>query len=313
MENPTVSVILPVYNCAEFIGEAIRSAREQTYEDFEVIAVDDGSTDETAEVLEELARSWPKLRWIRAEHRGLAAARNQAIREMRGKWIALLDADDIWFPEKLRRCMDFLQAHPGLSIVYTPMAPVGLDGAPLAGHTKPCRSGWITEALFHSIFVHDPAVVFHKRVIETCGGFEESLPVSVGHEFWLRVSTRFEFGLIDEPLAYRRWHEGSVTRADRARSRSVKARMLERFHDGPGRDLLSPARARRRLASVHYKAGRALLAQGRYPEAAEFLAKASTYQPRSARAWTLGRIARLLDGFHRKGRKGGSGEAPGTR
>ncbi len=293
-------MIVAAYNCAAFVGEAIRSACEQTYDDFEVIAVDDGSTDETPEVLEELSRSWPRVRWIRAEHRGLAAARNRAIREMHGEWIALLDADDIWFPEKLRRCMDFLEAHPGLSIVYSPMAPVGIDGAPLEGHTKPCRSGWITEALFHSIFVHDPAVVFHKRVIETCGGFDEPLPVCVGHEFWLRVSTRFEFGLIEEALAYRRWHEGSVTRSDRARSRCVKAGMLERFLEGPGREHLSPERAKRRLASVHYKAGRALLAQRKFAEAAEFLARASTYRPVFVRAWALRGIARLLAAARRR-------------
>ena len=280
MLAPTVSVIIPTYNCGHLVAEAVDSVRAQTYRDFEVIVVDDGSTDDTWPTIEKLAASWGKIRAIHSEHAGLAAARNRAIARMRGEWIALLDADDLWEPQKLQRCMDYLAAHRHLRIVYTPMAPIREDRTPMIGHSKPCHAGQLTEKLFESIFVHDPAAVFHKLVIEACGGFDESLPVCVGHEFWLRVSAKFEFGLIDEALALRRWSETSLTRANRLRGRLIKAKMLERFYfEKGGRELLAANVALPRLARVHYSAGKILLAAGRYQEAAEYLRKAMRYRP----------------------------------
>ncbi len=288
MSDPTVSVIIPAYNAADLVPEAIDSVRRQTYQDFEVLVVDDGSTDGTWEVLQDLAAHWDKLRVFRAEHRGLAAARNLAVSHMRGQYIALLDADDLWTDTKLDRCMQFLREHPDLSIVYTPMAPIRMDGTPMEGHSKPCLSGRITTELFESIFVHDPAAVFHRRVIDQCGGFDESLPVCVGHEFWLRVSTAFAFGLIDEPLALRRWSERSLTRSNRARGRRVKAGMLERFYfERGGKDLLPERPALRRLARVHYAAGKILLKQRQFPDAKAYLRKAIHYAPTQLKPYPL--------------------------
>ncbi|MDP6634836.1 MAG: glycosyltransferase [Phycisphaerae bacterium] len=277
---PNVSVIIPAYNCEDLVAEAVASVREQTYRDFETIVVDDGSTDGTWEVIQQLGRDWPELQTMRVEHRGLAAARNAAIAKSTGQWIALLDSDDLWLPEKLARCMAFLDANPDLSIVYTPMAPIRMDGTPMQGHSKPCKSGWLAKALFQSIFVHDPASVFHKRVIETCGGFNEALPVCVGHDFWLRVSMKFAFGLIDEPLALRRWSETSLTRSRRSQGGMIKSRMLEEFYfEKGGSDIVDRPTAMKRLAKVHYHTGKNLLAEGRLRQAATYLKKASTFRP----------------------------------
>ncbi len=287
MHEPSVSVILPAYNCGQLLRQAVESVRRQTYEDFELIVVDDGSTDDTPAVIEELGSGWEKIRPVRAAHGGLAAARNRGIEAMRGEWIALLDADDLWLPEKLQRCMDYLRANPHLSIVYTPMKPIRMDGTPMAGHSKPCHAGRLTRALFQSIFIHDPAAVFHRRVIHQCGGFDESLPVCVGHEFWLRVSTKFEIGLIDEPLALRRWHEQSLTLSNRALGRRVKAAMLERFYfERGGDEFITRKEAFRRLSRVHYAAGKMLLRQ-RQSGAREFLGKAIRYRRWNLKAYPL--------------------------
>ena len=299
MSTPNVSVIIPAYNCGDLVRQAIDSACKQTYNDYEVIVVDDGSTDETWEVIQQTAANRSRVRAMRAEHAGLAAARNYGISQMRGDWIALLDADDLWEQNKLQRCMNFFCEHPDLSIVYTPMAPVLMDGQRMRGHSKKCHSGWLTEKLFHSIFVHDPAVVFHKRVIETCGGFDESLPVCIGHEFWLRVSTKFEFGLIDEPLAMRRWHTSSLTRSDRVRARRIKAAMLERFYfERGGSELLTDTKkALRRLARVHYSAGKILFQRRRFQEANALFDKARQFAPTYLKTysfWFMCRLARLL-------------------
>jgi len=282
---PTVSVVIAAYNCAGYLPDAVESVRSQTYEDYEVIIVDDGSTDETWRAIEELAASWPRIRPLRAEHAGTPANKNRGMFAARGEWIALLDADDIWLPEKLQRCMDFLAEHPDLSIVYTPMAVARLDtGEVIKGHSKKCHAGRLTEKIFHSIFVHDPAVVFHRRVLDECGGMDEEMLVGSGHEFWLRVSLKFEFGLIDEPLARRRWSQSSLTRSNRSRGRRLKARMLERFYLEHG-DILARRKARARLSRVHCAAGRMLLAEADPSEAREFLAKAIRYNPANLKAY----------------------------
>jgi glycosyltransferase involved in cell wall biosynthesis len=281
VDTPTVSVILPAYNAEAFVAQAVESVRAQTYTDYELIAVDDGSTDRTGEILDELAQTFPAMRVIHQANAGLAAARNAAIAQMRGEYIALLDADDLWLPEKLDRCMAYLKEHSDLSIVYTPMDPFdGATGERMEGHSKSCHAGWLTEQLFMSIFVHDPAAVFHKRVIATCGPFDESLPVSVGNEFWLRVSTKFAFGLIDEPLALRRWTEESLTRSNRLRGRRIKADMLEDlYYQKGGKELIPRKKAMRRLAKVNYSAGKLLLQQFQCRAALKRFAKAIRFRP----------------------------------
>lgn len=292
--SPKVSVIIPAYNCGPLVTKALESVRRQTYQDFEVIVVDDGSSDDTWRVLQDAAAGWDKVRAIHAEHKGLAAARNRAIAEMKGQYIALLDADDLWQPDKLHRCMEFLDSHPDLSIVYTPMAPFKTEGRIMPGHSKPCHRGQITEKLFLGIFVHDPASVFHRRVIDECGGFDESLPVCVGHEFWLRVSTRFEFGLIDEPLALRRWSEGSLTRSNRSRGRRIKAGMLERFYFEKGGDkFISREKAFPRLGRVFYSTGKILMKERDFGQAREYLKKARQYDPGNIKLHILGVFCRL--------------------
>ncbi len=289
MPNPAVSVILPAYNAEAFIAETVESIRQQSYENFEVIAVDDGSTDRTGDILDKLAADWPKLRVIHQDNQGLAKARNNAIAQMAGDYTALQDADDIWLSEKLERCMDFLQSNPDISIVYTPMAPFdGLTGNRMEGHSKPCKAGWLSEDLFMSIFVHDPAAVFHKRVIEKCGGFCEDIPVSIGNEFWLRVSPHFEFGLIDEPLALRRWTESSLTRSNRLRGRKIKAAVLENFYYKlGGKEFLPKRKAMARLAKVNYHAGKILLQKFQFRQGLGYLLKALRYRPLYLKVYPL--------------------------
>ncbi len=304
MTTPTVSVIIPAYNCGHFLHEAVDSVRRQTYQDLEVIVVDDGSTDDTPEVVRELAAGWEKVRPILADHRGTPVNINRGIQQARGEWLAMLGADDLWLPEILQRCMDFLADHSRLSIVYTPMSVTKMDGSSMKGHSKACHAGWITEKLFQSIFVHDSSAVFHRRVVQTCGGLDESIPVGSGHEFWLRVSTKFEFGLIDEPLAVRRWSTTSLTRSNRPQGRVARAGMLERFYfERGGKDLIDAKGALRRLSHVHYSAGKILLKQGDYRRGQQFLAKAIRYNPANLKAYPF-YIACLLCSFFQRGRTG---------
>ncbi|MCL2701827.1 MAG: glycosyltransferase [Phycisphaerae bacterium] len=281
MASPNVTVIIPAYNGAAFIKDALASVARQTYQDFEVILVDDGSTDATFEIVSEVAKDWDKLWVIRAEHGGLACARNRALSQANGQWIALLDADDLWLPNKLAKSIAFLESNPPLSVVYHPMNLIRRDGKPFRGRYVRCKTGQVTEPLFHRGFIYDPSVVFHRRVVDTVGPFDQSLPVCVGYEFWLRVSTRFDIGLINEPLALRRCHEDSLTVASRTCAARVKSQMLERFYfDRGGRDLIkNPRKALRHLARVHYQAGRLFQADRDFRTAKDYFQKALRTNP----------------------------------
>ena len=109
-----VSVLIPTYNRARFLPDAIRSVLEQTFQDFELIVVDDGSTDGT----EELVRRFPRARYVRQEHAGISAARNRALVEAKGRLVAWLDSDDMWHREKLEKQVAYLDAHPECRLVF---------------------------------------------------------------------------------------------------------------------------------------------------------------------------------------------------
>ena len=116
---PRVSVIIPSYNCARYLGRAIDSACEQTYMDYEIVLVDDGSTDDTKDVAMQYGQ---KVTYLYQQNQGLSAARNQGISKASGELLAYLDADDMWYPEKLERQVAFLDAHPECGIVHSEMS-----------------------------------------------------------------------------------------------------------------------------------------------------------------------------------------------
>lgn len=275
--DPLVSVIIPTFNRRNLVLRAIESALAQSYRPFEVLVQDDGSTDGTGEAIAALTAP---VDYVWQANRGLAAARNAAIRRSRGELIALLDSDDAWTADKLERCVRYLQQHPDVDVVYTPMATVDAAGRVMTGHDKPCKAGWLLDDLFENICIHDPAAVFHRRVWERVGGFDESLPVCVGHNFWLRVAVAHKFGVIDEPLAVRTWLKDSLTRAKKARVFRIKAEMLHRFYsEQGGEERLDQPRARRALAKACFTAGRLAARDGDWAYASRLFFGAVYYRP----------------------------------
>src|SRR3990170_3473675 len=120
-----VSVIIPAYNSARFLPEAIESVLAQTYKDYGIIVIDDGSTDNTKETLEPY---FDKIKYIYQQNQGAASARNTAIRHSQGEYIAFLDADDVWLPEKLHIQVEYLNNNPGIAMVYSPSVTISEDG-----------------------------------------------------------------------------------------------------------------------------------------------------------------------------------------
>jgi len=231
---PQVSVIIPTYNRAAWVKEAAASVLAQTYQDYELLVVDDGSTDATLETLVSLGRQVKVLR--SARRRGVSAARNQGAAAARGDWLAFLDSDDLWLPEKLARQVDYLKSHPNLAICQTEEIWIrnGARVNPPKTHRK--AAGDIFLASLKRCMVSPSAVMLHRRLFAALGGFDETLPAGEDYDLWLRTAWRQPVGLVLEPLVVKRGgHPDQLSRQrglDRFRIRAL-VKLLEEA-DLPG-------------------------------------------------------------------------------
>jgi hypothetical protein len=200
---PEVSVIIPVYNCAGLIGAALRSVFAQTFTDFEVIIVDDGSQDGTA-LRAALAPWQDRFTYIRQANGGPASARNTGLSRARGRLIAFLDADDEWMPEKLARQIEYFARYPETGLLHTAM----LDhaGAPRAARAEQEPPQHRFCDLFHTrFFINTLTVVVPRAVLQAVGGFDERREIHVEDwDLWLRIAAAHPIGYIAEPLALHR-------------------------------------------------------------------------------------------------------------
>ncbi len=197
-----VSVIIPTYNRAALVQEAVASVLAQTWREFELIVVDDGSTDDTPEALAPYAS---RIRLLRRESRGgVSAARNAGMAAARGEWLAFLDSDDLWLPEKLARQMAYLAAHPEQLWCQTEETWVrrGVRLKQPPTHRK--IGGRIFFQSLERCMVSPSAVILHRRLLEEHGGFDENLPAAEDYDLWLRLSWRYDIGLAPEPLIIKR-------------------------------------------------------------------------------------------------------------
>lgn len=240
-----VSVIIPTYNRADLVQEAVASVLAQSFRDFEVLVVDDGSTDGTEAALAPYAS---RLRLLRRESRGgVSAARNTGIKAARGEWLAFLDSDDLWLPDKLSRQLAYLARHPELNLCQTEETWVrgGVRVNPPLSHRK--VGGRIFFPSLERCLVSPSAVILHRRLFEEHGGFDEDLPAAEDYDLWLRLAWRYEVGLLPEPLIIKRGG-----RADQLSGRwgldRFRIRALIKLLNDPGLPVPEAQAARRVLA-----------------------------------------------------------------
>ena len=198
---PLVTVIIPAHNCEPYIDETLDAVLAQTLDDFELIVVDDGSTDGTRARV--TARSDPRIRLLPQANAGVCVARNHGIREARGRYVCLLDHDDYWYPDKLASQVALLEADRRAGVVYSSFIlwHRGADGrfpAPAAydvGETgiDPDYSGWIYHQFLIDCWMLTSTAMFRREVFEQCGSFDESLPYSEDWDLWLRISQVYPF------------------------------------------------------------------------------------------------------------------------
>lgn len=211
--TPMVSVVLPTYGRLPLLRQAVASVVGQTFGDWELIIVDDGSTDDTREYLEAIGD--PRVRPLRLEHRGITSARSSGLGLARGKWVAFLDSDDLWLPGKLELQLRRLAAQPTCRWSYTGYSLIDTEGAPLPERSdllpRPA-SGYILEPVLRfELSTPVQTMLAERSLIEEIGGFDATIPFLSDYDFALRLAARSEACALPETLTLVREHAGRVT------------------------------------------------------------------------------------------------------
>ena len=210
-ENPKVSVIIPTYNRAHLVGRAIQSVLNQTYQDFEIIVVDDGSTDNTEEIVKSFNDE--RIRYIRHEkNKGAPAARNTGIKLAKGKYIGLLDDDDEWLPEKLEKQMSkFQNSSEKVGVIYSGFFYVSEKSGKIVSEIIPLLRGEVYANLLKGCILGSPTPLIKKRCFQKAGFFDETLPSCQDWDMWIRLSKYCDFDFVPDILAKHHVHGGQIS------------------------------------------------------------------------------------------------------
>jgi len=227
-ELPLISVIIPTYNADKFIAEAIESVLAQTYKMFEIIVVDDGSTDKTTDILRKYHE---KIQYIFQENRGPSAARNVGINIAQGEYICFLDADDLWTSDKLEAQLKYLNRHPEVVFVFSDHQD--FKGEETGAGTflsdknafegMPFQEGLIQNAfkkLLQENFISTPTVMLKKGCFEKTGLFDEDLWSVEDRDLWIRMAAHFSLACLPKVLCKRRVHQSNISRQSELAFRS---------------------------------------------------------------------------------------------
>jgi glycosyltransferase involved in cell wall biosynthesis len=208
---PAVSVVVATRNYGRFLAGALRSMLGQTWRDFELVIIDDGSTDDTAEVVR-LFFSDPRVRYHRTDGLGQSRAKNLGIRLARAPLVAFLDGDDEWLPTKLERQLPLFD-NPAVGVVYARRELIDAAGDDLPTPASVLVRGQVYDDLLVRNPVCFSSAVVRRAVFEAVGMFDPALPLSIDYDLWLRVARHFEFDYVDEPLVrYRTGHANLSSR-----------------------------------------------------------------------------------------------------
>lgn len=209
---PKVSVVISTYNRAHFVSDAIDSVLNQTFKDLEIVVVDDGSTDNTRQVLEKYGDS---IHYVYQENKGRAEARNTGIKFAKGEYIAFLDDDDMWLPQKLEKQVVFLNAHPDIGLVHTFTKVIDEGGKPLRKATKhhlklykkAIKMGYAYEGMSQLCIMFLSTTMVRKWCFDKVGLFDPNIPAFEDWDFYLRLALKYPIGTIKESLVKFRQHK----------------------------------------------------------------------------------------------------------
>jgi len=220
--TPTVSVIIPTYNNASFLGEAVESVLSQTYKKIEILVVDDGSTDTTAQVIEKYKE---QVRYLYKENGGVSSARNRGLEEARGEWVAFLDADDLWLPDKLQSQMEPMIQNDRVGIVTCGAMMINEEDQMIDQFMIPDyrnRENLLKSLYKENVISGGSQVLVRKKCLERVGNFDESLKCGEDWDMWLRIAKISEIVFIERPLVKIRTRADSCSNSSENLERNLR-------------------------------------------------------------------------------------------
>jgi glycosyltransferase involved in cell wall biosynthesis len=280
-----ISVIVPTYNSGNYIREALDSVLCQTYTDYEIIIIDDGSTDDTGKIIKEC---YPTVSYYYIEQKGAACARNYGIRKARGELVAFLDADDRWLPEKLEKQSVLFDIDKKLGLVFTENHFFNEHGIIDTGINKRnmLMSGDVVKNIFLNSYVVTSTVMVLRSALDAVGMFEEGLAVAEDDNLWMRLAMKYGIELIDEPLVLYRITEGSLSRTRSKVFEGVKknielieGKYPELFHR------LGKGVINKKYADLYFSEGYHWFANEQHDQAKSYFAKSICYDPFKLKAY----------------------------
>jgi glycosyltransferase involved in cell wall biosynthesis len=288
-DKPLISVIIPSYNSACFVPQAVQSALAQTYGRVEVIVVDDGSTDDTKERLAPLDS---RIRYIFQKNGGPSKARNRGIKEAQGDLIAFLDADDLWLPEKLAKQWAVLQTNSEAALVHTDVYQLYAHSSESAyvylGRER--FSGWCYTEFFWGNRIQTSTVMITRRCIEQIGSFDESIQGASTEDLdlWLRIARHYPLTYVNEPLVFYRHHLSNGSLNQRVMTENEYYVLAKALNVNCALNkALDQGRIRQRLFELAFQAGYSNVDLDDLPHARRYFQQALSYNPWSAKVWAF--------------------------
>jgi GT2 family glycosyltransferase len=283
--TPLVSVVIPVFNGAATIARTLDSVLRQTLEDFELLVIDDGSTDDTARIVS--AVTDPRVRLLSFENRGLAASRNRGVRHGRGEFVAFIDADDLWAPDKLARQVEAMRRDPAVAVVYSWSDCIDERDEFLDSGTRIFAAGRVYEKLLAGNFMaNGSTALVRTSAFASAGLFDEQLAAAEDWDMWLRLAWQFPFACVPEVHVWYRVH-GSAMSSNVPRQ---AAACLQVFENALAR--LPPSTQRDRVE----RAGRAVLYRYFTGRVLRTAAGRSDGRLAASYWWRFARLGSLADG-----------------
>lgn len=286
MVLPNISVIIPTYNRASMINEAVESVLSQKYKDIELIVVDDGSSDNTAEMLRPYL---DRVIYIKQENQGNAAARNTGLKEAKGELIAFNDSDDLWVEDKLEKEVRYLEEHPDVDMVC--------GNGIIFGNTKDAgrlvisqsraesleKKGITVKDIFMKSTIRTPTVVIRKKVIDALGGFDGNLRVCVDGDFSLRLlGSGYKAAFINDIFFKLRKHDDNLS-SDREQRLLHSIKIIKKLlSDKPELEgIIGKENISKRLAYRYYRLAKTYKKKGKFNDAVESISNAISLRPYS--------------------------------
>jgi glycosyltransferase involved in cell wall biosynthesis len=288
--QPFISVIIPTFNRLDLLKETVESVRNQTFNDFEIVVVNDGSTDGTGEWL----RAQKDVCALEQENSGIATSRNNGAAVARGAWLAFLDHDDLWQREKLRIQADYLRENSDVALVAARHVRLGKK------YRKPRQPTWIKGDLlvkeFSESFIHTSSVMIRKDVFNEIKGFPPRYRFADEFDVWLKIAAAYPIAYVDEPLVFIRFHEANTSH-NRLGVRSDTYDILLKQYN--------PARIPvpiflRTLSDHDISFGRAHLKAGNMAEALKWFRRSVQRTPFRLRSWRYYVRYSIANAFHAK-------------